>query len=228
MLGNGRPPSGRPCTGSLGPQTPGGGALVGAAAAAPQIGSSVGEDPRLSVLRSSLLGLFEPVYQHVVNKRSRRLAQPVSDFADRPMSIRNTARLTLDCGRVDRPPGSRLGRARTLDGCAWGKGYDDGGVQPPLCRGDRYPRPVPRRGRALGGTASPPAQAPSPNRFYTDFSWLLSIGSLRKRLPVAAKIALVTAGTMAEVPASPIPPGGSVFPTIWTSTAGASLIRSIW
>jgi hypothetical protein len=36
-----------------------------------------------------------------------------------------------------------------------------------------------------------------------------SIGSFRRRLPVAAKIALVTAGTMAEVPGSPIPPGGS-------------------
>jgi len=31
----------------------------------------------------------------------------------------------------------------------------------------------------------------------------LSIGILRKRLPVAAKIALATAGTMADVPARP-------------------------
>jgi hypothetical protein len=45
------------------------------------------------------------------------------------------------------------------------------------------------------------------------FNALVSIGSFRKRLPVAAKIALVTAGTMAEVPASPIPPGGS---RLWT------------
>ncbi|MGC1573700.1 MAG: hypothetical protein WA750_16510, partial [Pseudolabrys sp.] len=36
-----------------------------------------------------------------------------------------------------------------------------------------------------------------------------STGSFRKRFPVAAKIALVTAGTIADVPASPIPPGGS-------------------
>jgi hypothetical protein len=34
----------------------------------------------------------------------------------------------------------------------------------------------------------------------------LSIGILRKRLPVAAKIALATAGTMADVRASPIVP----------------------
>jgi uncharacterized protein len=34
------------------------------------------------------------------------------------------------------------------------------------------------------------------------------IGSFRRRLPVAAKIALATAGTTAEVPGSPIPPGG--------------------
>jgi hypothetical protein len=42
---------------------------------------------------------------------------------------------------------------------------------------------------------------------------VLSTGILRKRLPVAAKIAFATAGTMAEVPGSPIPPGGS---ELWT------------
>ena len=41
------------------------------------------------------------------------------------------------------------------------------------------------------------------------FNAAASIGSWRKRLPVAAKIALVTAAGMQEVPASPIPPGGS-------------------
>jgi hypothetical protein len=45
------------------------------------------------------------------------------------------------------------------------------------------------------------------------FNAVVSIGSFRKRLPVAAKIAFVTAGAMAEVPASPIPPGGS---KLWT------------
>jgi hypothetical protein len=45
------------------------------------------------------------------------------------------------------------------------------------------------------------------------FSTLASTGILRRRLPVAAKIALATAGTMADVPASPIPPGGS---ELWT------------
>ena len=40
------------------------------------------------------------------------------------------------------------------------------------------------------------------------FNAVASTGILRGRLPVAAKIALATAGTMAEVPASPIPPGG--------------------
>ena len=48
------------------------------------------------------------------------------------------------------------------------------------------------------------------------------------RLSVAAKIALATAGTIAEVPGSPIPPGGFELWTIWTSIAGASLIRGIW
>jgi hypothetical protein len=46
------------------------------------------------------------------------------------------------------------------------------------------------------------------------FNAALSIGIFRSRLPVAAKIALATAGTMAEVPHSPIPPGGSELATI--------------
>jgi len=41
-------------------------------------------------------------------------------------------------------------------------------------------------------------------------------------------IALVTAGAMAEVPGSPIPPGGSKLWTMWTSMAGASFILRIW
>ena len=44
---------------------------------------------------------------------------------------------------------------------------------------------------------------------------------------VAAKIALVTAGAIADVPGSPIPPGDSVLFTRWTSTTGASLMRSM-
>ena len=55
-----------------------------------------------------------------------------------------------------------------------------------------------------------------------------SIGIFRKRLPVAAKIALAMAGTIADVPVSPIPPGGSALLTMWTSMAGASFMRSIW
>jgi len=58
------------------------------------------------------------------------------------------------------------------------------------------------------------------------FNAVLSIGSLRTRLPVAAKTALATAGTTHEVPASPIPPGGSVLATMCTSTVGASFMRS--
>ena len=38
-----------------------------------------------------------------------------------------------------------------------------------------------------------------------------STGILRRRLPVAAKIAFAIAGTMADVPVSPIPPGDSAF-----------------
>jgi len=47
-------------------------------------------------------------------------------------------------------------------------------------------------------------------------------GILRSRLPVAAKIALATAGTMAEVPRSPIPPGGS---ELWNRSPNQASIR---
>jgi hypothetical protein len=53
-----------------------------------------------------------------------------------------------------------------------------------------------------------------------------STGSLRRRLPVAAKIALVTAAGITEVPHSPIPPGGSRLATMCTSIAGAASMRS--
>src|SRR5262245_58082694 len=72
-----------------------------------------------------------------------------------------------------------------------------------------------RLDEGIGGEQSP--QAPS-------FRALAVTGSLRTRVPVAAKMAFVTAGTTAEVPASPIPPGDSPLCTMCTSTAGASLI----
>ena len=72
------------------------------------------------------------------------------------------------------------------------------------------------------------ARDTSASLVYADLSWALSIGSFRTRLPVAAKIALVTAGITADVPGSPTPPGASVFLTRWTSIEGASLMRSIW
>jgi hypothetical protein len=52
------------------------------------------------------------------------------------------------------------------------------------------------------------------------------IGSLRSRLPVAAKIALATAGIMVGVLASPIPPGAAWLGTMCTSTTGISSMRS--
>jgi hypothetical protein len=60
------------------------------------------------------------------------------------------------------------------------------------------------------------------------FNAVASTGIFLSRLPVAAKIALTTAGMMHEVPHSPIPPGGSELATMWTSVAGASFMRSIW
>src|SRR5438445_13826859 len=54
-----------------------------------------------------------------------------------------------------------------------------------------------------------------------------SSGSLRMRLPVAAKTALASAGAVTAVPGSPIPPGFSKLRTRCTSIAGASLIRNV-
>src|SRR6266702_3396981 len=54
------------------------------------------------------------------------------------------------------------------------------------------------------------------------------IGRRRIRFPVAAKIALQTAGTTTARPGSPIPVGSSLLITTWTSIFGVSLIRGIW
>jgi len=59
-----------------------------------------------------------------------------------------------------------------------------------------------------------------------DFSRLVSIGRMRIRLDVAAKIAFVTAGATTAVGASPKPPGASELLTRCVSTTGASSIRS--
>jgi hypothetical protein len=45
-----------------------------------------------------------------------------------------------------------------------------------------------------------------PSPFTGFLKAMVSTGSFRKRFPVAAKIPLVTAGTICEVQASPIPP----------------------
>jgi hypothetical protein len=50
-------------------------------------------------------------------------------------------------------------------------------------------------------------------------------GSVRSRLPVAAKIAFATAGAIGGVPGSPTPPGAAPLATISTSIRGASSIR---
>jgi len=55
---------------------------------------------------------------------------------------------------------------------------------------------------------------------------LIRHGELADALPVAAKIALVSAGMTAAVAVSPIPPGAAVLLTMWTSTAGISWMRS--
>ena len=51
-------------------------------------------------------------------------------------------------------------------------------------------------------------------------------GRLRSRCPVAAAMALATAGAMTGVPGSPTPVGFAADGTMWTSIRGASPIRS--
>ena len=58
-------------------------------------------------------------------------------------------------------------------------------------------------------------------------SFCLPMGSLRMRFPVAAKIALVIAGTIGEVPGSPVPVGAESLLTMLTLISGISLIRAI-
>lgn len=70
----------------------------------------------------------------------------------------------------------------------------------------------------MGAANAAPALLCSPNRvtFHSHvgcFSAAASTGILRRRFPVAAKIAFAMAGTIPEVPVSPMPPGGSMLLT---------------
>src|ERR1700676_3874722 len=56
----------------------------------------------------------------------------------------------------------------------------------------------------------------------------LANGSVRMRLPEAAKTALLSAGPIGGTPGSPTPVGFSVEGTMWTSTIGISSMRSTW
>ena len=82
-----------------------------------------------------------------------------------------------------------------------------------ICAGTRIPALNRRRARC----ASPARQADLR-------SWFIS-GSERIRLPVAAKIALSTAGAATEIVGSPTPPQKSPVGTMTTSTFGISSMR---
>jgi len=66
------------------------------------------------------------------------------------VSAGNPGRKALDMLDLGHPDLDWVGLARSM-GVPGAKGHDDGSVQRPLCRGDRHPGPVPRRGRALSG-----------------------------------------------------------------------------
>ena len=63
--------------------------------------------------------------------------------------------------------------------------------------------------------------------FSFQTSFCLPIGRLRMRLPVAAKIALVIAGTIGEVAGSPVPVGAESLLTMLTLISGVSLMRAM-
>src|ERR1035437_4020782 len=62
---------------------------------------------------------------------------------------------------------------------------------------------------------------------YADFNCSGRMGRLRTLFPVAAKIALATAGAIGGVPGSPTPPCFSVLGTMYASIRGASFMRTI-
>jgi hypothetical protein len=78
---------------------------------------------------------------------------------------------------------------------------------------------------ACRNTVKPLPAAESRQARQLDFrSWFIS-GSERMRLPVAAKIALSTAGAATAIVGSPTPPQKSPLGTMTTSTFGISSIR---
>jgi len=80
-------------------------------------------------------------------------------------------------------------------------------------------------GRRSSGTPHAPLLPASPSSAYTSFC--RPIGSRRRRVPVAAKMALVIAGTIGEVPGSPVPVGAASLSTMLTLISGVSLMRAI-
>src|SRR5882762_11495846 len=85
-------------------------------------------------------------------------------------------------------------------------------------RGDRFQRDHLGGAQRNGGGSETRHQTKDPHGRHRrtsfmsgfDFKRAGSIGSVRIRTPVAAKIAFVSAGAMADVGVSPTPPGASV------------------
>lgn len=87
-------------------------------------------------------------------------------------------------------------------------------------------RPSPSAPR-VGGRFSDLASRPRFRRYAAPLRFWPRIGRLRRRLPVAAKIALATAGWITAAPGSPTPP--HFLPPVsakWTEVFGASLRRT--
>src|SRR5207248_1067490 len=83
----------------------------------------------------------------------------------------------------------------------------------------------PRPGRRVDGRGGRPAHARARTAARTRSG---SSGTWRTRAPVAAKMALLSAGATVVVPGSPRPVGYSVDGTMWISTSGTSSILSTW
>src|SRR5207248_2906225 len=82
-----------------------------------------------------------------------------------------------------------------------------------------------RPGRRVDGRGGRPAHARARTAARTRSG---SSGTWRTRAPVAAKMALLSAGATVVVPGSPRPVGYSVDGTMWISTSGTSSILSTW
>ncbi len=127
--------------------------------------------------------------------------------------------------------GGAQGRRRERLGHAWLRGRMDAEV----CarrRAEANRRdtgdPYGRRRTSEGRSRRAGSRGAAGGRLAQALAKEVGKGRLYRRCPVAAKIALASAGPMGATPGSPTPVGASPEGTMCTSTLGISAIRSTW